>query len=61
MRRVADESGADHVLAVSRRWLDGPLVAVPRLGPILTWRALGWVVPPRRRTWALVLGDVELF
>lgn len=58
---VLESSGADHLLAVSRVPLSARTVPAPTLGPVLTWRALGWSDRPRRRAWELSLGDVELF
>jgi GNAT superfamily N-acetyltransferase len=58
LRRTGD---ADYVLAAG----DGPfgslpLLCVPRLGPVLTWRGIdgGWFQPPRMH---LTMGDIEIF
>ena len=59
VRAVGRAARPDHVIR-----LNGPgggFVPVPRLGPVLTWRALAAPDrPPARREWDLALGDVEL-
>lgn len=59
--RLARDAGGDHLLAVADRRWEPPLVRVPRLGPLLTWRALTWEALPAPDDWGLCLGDVELF
>ena len=55
---VADQSGADHLLAAGNR--PAGLVPAPRLGPILTTRDLADAAPGLDRL-DLGLGDIELF
>lgn len=62
LRRLRAAVDADYLMAIDPRPLGpGPLVRVPRLGPILTARALADTPPVALRDWALTLGDVELF
>jgi GNAT superfamily N-acetyltransferase len=62
LRWVARSSGADYLIATG---LPGQpsagLLPAPRLGPILVWRAVCDTDMPPLDTWALSLGDVELF
>ena len=62
LRRLRAAVDADYLMAIDPRPIGpGPLVRVPRLGPILTARALADTPPVALRDWALTLGDVELF
>jgi hypothetical protein len=61
-RRVARLSGADYVLRIDRRLITvDPFVRVPRVGPVLTFRALTNWTPPGPARWAVDMGDIELF
>ncbi len=60
-RRVARETGCDHVLRLGPADLRHGFVPLPGGGPMLTWRAVTDAGPPPLPNWALVLGDVELF
>ena len=56
-RRAAD---ADYLLAIGPGPLGpGGLVRLPRVGPLLTYRAVTEAAPPV--AWDLTLGDIELF
>ena len=59
-RRVLEGSGGDYAIAVGaarpRGWL-----RLPRIGPVLTWRALADPGAPPIEQWELSTGDVELF
>jgi GNAT superfamily N-acetyltransferase len=59
-RQVLDASGGDYVISLGsprpRGWL-----RLPRIGPLLTWRALADVEAPPIGEWELSAGDVELF
>lgn len=57
---VLQASGADYAIAIGST---GPLglLRVPRIGPVLTWRALAETSAPPIRQWELSTGDVELF
>ena len=57
VRRV----GATHALRLGRSNLRAGFVELPRVGPILTWRAVCDHGPPPLPNWDLCLGDVELF
>ena len=57
LRRV----GATHALRLGRPNLRAGFVELPRVGPILTWRAVCDHGPPPLPNWDLRLGDVELF
>jgi GNAT superfamily N-acetyltransferase len=62
LRRVGAASGADYLMALDGHPIGpGPLVRVPRLGPILTARALSATPPTQLHDWSLTMGDVELF
>ena len=59
---VARATRADYVLAADRPGLGHGTVPVPRLGPVLTWRAVTADAPPVPLAgWRLTMGDVELF
>jgi GNAT superfamily N-acetyltransferase len=61
-RALARSVDADYVLEMtSDRTLAGGFVALPDQGPILTWRALTATEMPPIDSWALSMGDVELF
>jgi GNAT superfamily N-acetyltransferase len=59
-RQVLEASGGDYVIALGsarpRGWL-----RLPRIGPLLTWRALADAEAPSIEGWELSAGDVELF
>jgi hypothetical protein len=62
LRRVVRSAGADFVLVGHHRSLLGtPALAVRGLGPILTWREVTETTPPTLASWALTMGDLELF
>ena len=61
LREVRRRARPDHLLAVTGAAWDPPLVRVPRLGPVLTWRAVVDRTPPALADLDLRLGDVELF
>ncbi|MFM8236142.1 MAG: GNAT family N-acetyltransferase [Actinomycetota bacterium] len=51
----------DHVIRLTGSGPRAGFVPVPRLGPVLTWRALAAPdLPPPLAAWDLALGDVEL-
>jgi GNAT superfamily N-acetyltransferase len=59
---VGREAGADYVLRLDRRALSrGPFVRLPHMGPVLVCRRLDGAPPPELRSWALTMGDIELF
>lgn len=62
LRRVARESGADHLVRIAREtdWRAG-FVPLPGQGPILTWRSVTQDQMPTLEQWDLGMGDVELF
>lgn len=59
-REVLKASGGDYAIALGsvrrRGW-----VRLPRIGPLLTWRALADANTPPIKEWELSAGDVELF
>jgi GNAT superfamily N-acetyltransferase len=59
-RRVLETSGGDYAIVLGptrpRGWL-----RLPRVGPVLTWRALTDAGAPPIEQWKLSVGDVELF
>jgi hypothetical protein len=59
-RQVLEGSGGDYAIAVGatrpRGWL-----RLPRIGPVLTWRALADESAPAIEQWELSTGDIELF
>ena len=59
-RRALEGSGGDYAIALGaarpRGWL-----RLPRIGPVLTWRALADAATPPIEQWELSTGDVELF
>jgi hypothetical protein len=59
-RRVLEDSGADYAIALGsarpRGWF-----RPPRIGPLLTWRALADSGAPPIGQWELSTGDIELF
>lgn len=59
-RQALEMSGADYAVVVGlarpRGWL-----RLPRVGPLLTWRALAEMTAPPIERWELSAGDVELF
>ena len=60
VRAVARVADADYLLAIGRERLGpGGLVRLPRVGPLLTYRAVSAPAPPA--AWNLTLGDIELF
>ena len=64
VRRVLRSTDADYALLVTHDWGDVatvPAVPVPRIGPIVTWRALAEPTAPSLDRWDLSLGDLELF
>lgn len=63
VREVARTCGADYVIRLHRAPVDRTgFVRLPRLGPVLTWRALVPDAPGGSLDdWDLALGDVELF
>jgi hypothetical protein len=60
-RFVLAVSGADYAVRVGRPTSTRDFLALPRQGPLLTWRALAETSMPTLRRWDLSLGDVELF
>jgi GNAT superfamily N-acetyltransferase len=60
VRQVVQVAEADYVLGIGPgRRGPGGLVRLPRVGPLLTWRAVNAPAPPA--SWDLNLGDIELF
>ncbi len=60
VRAAARAADADYLLAIGRERVGpGGLVRLPRVGPLLTWRAVTASAPPP--AWDLTLGDIELF
>ncbi len=59
-RAAAVESGADYAVGLGSHTGRG-FIPLPGQGPTLTWRSVRGEDPPPLRTWALGLGDVELF
>ncbi len=62
--RIVDEARPDYLIATAGPFgevLGRGLVPMPRLGPMLTWRALGQADVPRLGDWSFTLGDIELF
>jgi GNAT superfamily N-acetyltransferase len=60
VRAVARAADADYLLAIGHGpFGPGGLVRLPRVGPLLTYRAVTAVAPPV--AWDLTLGDIELF
>ena len=58
--QIGRTSGADYLIATGRPIRT--LIAVPRRGPVLTWRAIGpGLDAPLLDQWHLTMGDVELF
>jgi GNAT superfamily N-acetyltransferase len=62
IRRLLRASGAHYAIAIgpARSIVEG-LVALPRQGPRLTWRALVEIDPMPLAAWDVGLGDIELF
>lgn len=59
---IAREAGADHMIRLDRPPVTrAGFVRVPRVGPVLTARAIGTDPPLHIRSWALTMGDIELF
>jgi GNAT superfamily N-acetyltransferase len=65
LRPLADETGADYLIRLDHRGPDRSsaprFIPVPRVGPVLTVRAVGRRPPTDLASWALSLGDIELF
>jgi GNAT superfamily N-acetyltransferase len=61
LRSVPRAAGADYAIRLGRGAAGAGYVALPRQGPVLTWRALTEETPPPLESWRLTLGDVELF
>jgi glycosyltransferase involved in cell wall biosynthesis/predicted N-acetyltransferase YhbS len=59
--RALADSGADYALRLGPGGRRARFTAVPGAGPRLTWRALADHGMPPLPSWALTLGDVELF
>jgi GNAT superfamily N-acetyltransferase len=59
-RQVLKASGGDYVIALGSARPSG-WVRLPRIGPLLTWRALADAEAPAIEKWELSAGDVELF
>lgn len=59
LRQVARTSGADYALTAGLR--PPGYFTIPGQGPQLVWRALSEATMPPAGSWALGLGDVELF
>lgn len=57
-RRLLRETGADYAIGLGHG--SSGMLRVPRLGPLLTSRALA-ATPPAPGDWALSLADIELF
>lgn len=61
LRTVRRATRADHLIRLAGPGPRAGFVPVPRLGPVLTWRALAAPDrPPALADWNLALGDVEL-
>ena len=61
LRAVSRATRADHLIRLADAGPRAGFVSVPRLGPVLTWRALAAADrPPALTDWNLALGDVEL-
>jgi hypothetical protein len=62
LRRILRETGADYVLVATDRTVDTtPLLAIPRLGPLVTVRGLAGVPPALMTDMRFSVGDLELF
>lgn len=62
LHAVPGAAGADYAIQLGRSArLRAGYLPLPGQGPVLTWRALTERVCPRRDSWHLTLGDVELF
>ena len=64
VRSVLRSTHADYALLVTHDWrhvVTVPAIPVPRIGPIVTWRALADRTRPSLDGWELSLGDLELF
>ena len=64
VRSVLRSTHADYALLVTHDWrhvVTVPAIPVPRIGPIVTWRALAERTAPSLDGWELSLGDLELF
>ena len=59
-RAAAVESGADYTVGLGLHSGRG-FIPLPGQGPTLTWRSVGSEPAPPLGSWALGLGDVELF
>jgi len=62
--QIVDEARPDYLIATAGplgETLGRRLLPAPRLGPILTWRALARPDMPAADEWSFALGDVELF
>ena len=60
VRAVARAAEADYLLAIGPGpFGPGGLLRLPRVGPVLTYRAV--TAPARPAAWDLTLGDIELF
>jgi hypothetical protein len=59
-RRVLETSRADYAIALGPARPPGWL-RLPRIGPLLTWRALADQSAPPIEQWELSTGDIELF
>lgn len=62
IRSFAEVVGGDYLAMVTTRSLrSSGALRMPRLGPVMTWRALAQSHVPRMGDFELTLGDVELF
>ena len=61
IRRAAAASGADYVVRLGQGGVGAGFLTLPRQGPRLTWRAVCEPSPPPLPSWALTMGDIELF
>lgn len=59
MRRIVRQSGADYAVRLSGHGPRAAWLPVPGQGPTFVWRHVVDTEPPP--SWALVLGDIELF
>lgn len=61
VRQVLRETGADHAVQIGPARPAKGVLPVPGQGPTLVWRAVTETTKPSAESWALGLGDVELF
>ncbi len=59
--RAVRGSDVTHVLRLGAPAIARGFVPVPRVGPVLAWRALDMQAAPPLPQWSLTMGDVELF